>query len=235
MPRITLIKLLKYREWTESLGSDREWRIQLLQSNIYSLLQSLFSKRNGFVIPLRYDYYIALSNGINREIHERILVELESITPNGARIVSLTHKYPFIAQLYATNIIEKSRDKLIYRDGVEDENVILHIDLDDVTSLTYSTSVFETYARITSIYAEATSHASRLGGITSYLGGDNMLVILHREAIDDFVEVVPRYLKIGVGISYSPRRALSLAAEALSVLRRERNRRLLVYSDETHR
>lgn len=235
MPRITLVKLLRYREWTESLGPDREWRIQLLQSSIYSLLQSLFSKQNGFVIPLRYDYYIALSNGIDRDTHERILVELDSIAPHGVRIVSLTHKYPLIAQLIASRIIEHSEDKLVYRDGLEDENVILHIDLDDITSLTYSTSVFETYMRITSIYAEITNYATRLGGLTGYLGGDNMIVILHRDGLNDFIDTLPNYLKVGIGISYSPRKALSLAAKALTILRRERGRRFLVYSDIAHK
>ncbi len=231
MPRITLIKLLKYREWTENLGSDREWKIQLVQSRIYHVLQSLFSKSGGFVIPLRYDYFIALSNGVSREIHEKILVDIESVAPYGVRIVSLSHKYPFTAQLYATRVIEHSTNKLVYIDGVEDENVVIHIDFNNISELTYSSSVFETYARITTIYSEITSYAARLGGITGYLGGDNMIVVLHMEALKEFLEILPSYLKAGVGVSKSPREALSLAAEALTRIRRERSLRYLVLSD----
>ncbi len=231
MPRITLIKLLEYREWTESLGHDREWIIQTNQSRIYSLLQQLFSKRGGFIIPIRYDYYVALSNGIDADTHREILLEIESAAPRGIRIVSLTHKYPFSAQLIATRLLGETTEKFIYLDGEEDENVVLHIDFNNITGMTYMTSIYETYMKIMQFYTQTMYAAARLGGIASYLGGDNMLAIMNRDLVKGFLEIIPSYVKVGIGISYVPRRALELAAEALGKIRKEAGPRLLELSD----
>ncbi len=231
MPRLTIIKLLGYREWTESLGNDREWIIQTRQSKTYTLIQQLFSKKQGFAIPIRYDYYIALSNGIDERTHREILLEIESIAPNGVKIVSLTHKYPFTAQLLGTRILEESTEKLVFIDGEEDENIILHIDFDNITAMTYMTSIYETYMKIMSFYTNITYAAARLGGITTYLGGDNMIAIMNRNTLDEFISNIPSYVKIGGGTSYYPRKALELAAKALSTIRKNRGKRFLLLSD----
>ena len=231
MPRLTIIKLLGYREWTESLGDDREWIIQTNQSKTYTLIQQLFSKKQGFAIPIRYDYYIALSNGIDKETHREILLEIESIAPSGVKIVSLTHKYPFTAQLLGTRILEESSEKLVYIDGKEDENIILHIDFNDITAMTYMTSVFETYMKIMSFYTNITYAAARLGGITTYLGGDNMIAIMNKDTLREFINNIPSYVKIGGGSSYYPRKALELAARALAIIRKNREKHFLLLSD----
>jgi GTP cyclohydrolase IIa len=230
LPRLTLIKLVDYREWTESLGHDREWRIQLTQSKIYNLLQQLFSKKDGFVIPIRYDYFIALSNGIDRETHKKILLEAEAVSPRGVRLVSIVHRKPFSAQLVATRMLENTTEKLVFLDGKEDANTVAHVDFNDISSLTMETSVFETHMKIQRIYGEITYMAARLGGITGYLGGDNMIAVIPSENLDAFLANIPSYLKVGVGVAYKPRKAFELAAEALTVIRRDRKRRFLIHS-----
>ena len=232
MPRITLIKLLEYREWTETLGYDREWKIQELQSNIYSSLQRMFSRRGGFVIPLRYDYFIALSNGFKEKDLEEILTDIEPLSPMGVRIVSLVHRKPFTAQLIATRIAEREDKKLIYIEGEEDPVAVVHVDFNNITRTTIQTSVFETYVKIMNVYSEITRAAVRLGGITGYLGGDNMIVVLSTEAINDLLSLLPTYLKAGVGISINPRKALELSAKALSNIRSNRSRQVLILYDD---
>ncbi len=231
MPRITLIKLLEYREWTETLGYDREWKIQELQSNIYSSLQRMFSRRGGFVIPVRYDYFIALSNGFKEKDLEEILTDIEPLSPKGVRIVSLVHKRPFTAQLMASRIAEKEDEKLVYISGEEDPLAVVHIDFNNITRTTIQTSVFETYVKIMSVYSEITRATIRLGGITGYLGGDNMIAVLSIDAINDLLELLPTYLKAGVGVSLNSRKALELSAKALSDIRTNRRRRFLILYD----
>ncbi len=237
VPRITIIKLLKYREWTENLGFDREWIIQLKQSQIYNLLQTLFSKKNGFVLPIRYDYYIALSNGINHDTHLEILTEIESITPHGVRVVSVSHKYPAIAQLVASHLLHERKDKFLFIDSVEDENVIAHIDFNYVTRYTESTSVFESYMRIISLYYHITKYVFRLGGITAYLGGDNMIALIPSEQVNELLEIMPSYLKVGIGVSNIPRKALQLASKALTMIRHGLvdKKYLILYDEEFHK
>src|SRR5919107_1302206 len=74
----TVIKLEGYGPWTLSLGSDREFQLQILQSNIYSDLQELFSNKNGVVFSNRFDEFIAVSNQINIYEHGEIYDQVSS-------------------------------------------------------------------------------------------------------------------------------------------------------------
>ncbi len=229
MPRITVVELYRYRYWTETLGSDREWIIQSKQAEIYSLLQKLFSRNNGFVIPLRYDYYIALSNGISREVHEEIYTAVSSDCPVTVRFSSVPHKYPLTAEIIATKKLAFSTSNFIFIEGEESPIVVLHIDIDDIMRLTYETSIYETYLMTMKLYTNVIDVALRHGGIASYLGGDNIVAILPEDTYMEFIGILPEYTKTGVGIDYSPRRALELATKALDDIRRRRDKKFIVY------
>ncbi len=235
MPRITLVELHGYREWTESLGYDREWVIQEKQARLYSLLQRSFSKKGGFVLPIRYDYFIVLSNNIDLFSHQAIYLSFEGESPVPVRMASVAHPYPFMAQLEATRLLARSMRDLIYVEGAEDPVVAVHIDYDNIRSFTYETSVYEAYMRVSQIYSYLIGVTQRHGGIAAYLGGDNIIAILPRSTYREYLSILPRTLKAGVGISMVPRRALELAARALSELRARRGFRSLVYADEAPR
>ena len=72
----TVIKLEGYGPWTLSLGSDREYSLQILQSKIYADLQESFSCKNGLVFSNRFDEFIAITNQINVGEHGRIYDDL---------------------------------------------------------------------------------------------------------------------------------------------------------------
>ncbi len=231
MPRITVVELYRYREWTESLGSDREWIIQDQQTRFYNLLQKVSSKNNGFAIPLRYDYYIVLANNISRSVHEEIHTILSSTSPVPVRIVSIPHPYPLTAQLLATSILASTTKSFIYRGGVEDPVVIVHMDIDGITQLTYETSIYESYVSILEFLANVANTVLRYGGITGYLGGDNIVAILPYTIYREYLEILPDYVKAGVGVSESPRKALELATKALDDIRRVRGKKYLINLD----
>ncbi|WP_367834345.1 GTP cyclohydrolase IIa [Vulcanisaeta sp. JCM 16159] len=44
MVQVTIIRLIGYREWTESLGPDREHIIQRVQSQLHNELINVFSR-----------------------------------------------------------------------------------------------------------------------------------------------------------------------------------------------
>ena len=81
--QITLIKLEGYGAWTLTLGSDREYALQILQSKMYADLQEFFSAKNGLVFSNRFDEFIAVTNQISlhehKEIHDRLSKKNESI------------------------------------------------------------------------------------------------------------------------------------------------------------
>ena len=59
-----------------------------------------------------------------------------------------------------------------------------------------------------------------IGGITSYLGGDNLIAILPVDRYIDLIDIMPSYLKIGIGISKIPRKAMELSTKALTSIRK---------------
>jgi len=226
LPRITLIELVDYRKWTEELGYDREGLIQIEQSRIYNTIQKLFWLNNCFVLPFRYDYYIALTNGLNREKLSEIAGQIERETPYGVKTVSTTHKYPSIALYRASMIIRNN--KFYYEDGDEDKYVIVHLDLNNITEMAFETSIYEAYLTILDVYRFISNYVFKHNGIASYLGGDNLFAILPEEEYKLFLEIIPTYIKAGVGISHNSRKALELAARALSMIRSGRVRENII-------
>lgn len=231
MPRITLIELIKYRKWTEELGYDREGYIQIKQSRLYAIFQEKFLEKDCFVLPFRYDYYIVLSNGLSSDELKNIVDNIKTYTPYGLRVASVSHKYPVMALFKAYKMINKNN--FFYEEGDEDKIVIAHLDLNKITELASQTSIYESFIEIISIYKFVNDYAFKNAGITSYLGGDNLIVVLPEEKYRDFLKVIPSYIKVGIGIAYKARKALELAAKALEEIRKNKNaKNVLVLEDE---
>ena len=77
--QITVIRIEGYGPWTLTLGSDREARLQMLQSRIYYDVQRLFSERECLVYSNRFDEYIAISNGLSVSDHIAIHNQLTGL------------------------------------------------------------------------------------------------------------------------------------------------------------
>ena len=77
--QITIIRIEGYGSWTLTLGSDREARLQMLQSRIYYDVQRLFSERECLVYSNRFDEYIAISNGLSVSDHIAIHNQLTAL------------------------------------------------------------------------------------------------------------------------------------------------------------
>ena len=233
MPRITLIELIKYRQWTEELGFDREGLIQVKQARLYSLIQDLFWENNCFTLPFRYDYYIVISNGLKKSILYEITEKIKPHTPYGLKIASTIHKYPVIALDNAFHIL-KDKD-FYYEEGFDEDNIVVaHVDLNKITELALQTSIYESYVEVVTVYKYIVEYAFKHGGIASYLGGDNVVVVLPEESYKSFLEVIPSYIKVGVGISRNARKALELAAKALAKIRSNNiSENVIIYQDDS--
>jgi len=231
VPRVTLIELVNYRRWTEEIGFDREGLIQVRQSNIYSALQEFFWRNDCFVLPFRYDYYVVISNGLKEQALKELFGRAESIAPYGLRIASAIHKYPAVALEKAFQAL-KATD-FYYENGVDGDNIVIaHIDLNKITEAAYWTGIYESYIEIVKTYSHIVLHAFKYNGLASYLGGDNIVVVLPEEFLEEFLELTPSYVKVGVGISRNARKALELAARALHTIRSTGNaRNIIVYRD----
>ncbi|MCE4615454.1 MAG: GTP cyclohydrolase IIa [Aeropyrum sp.] len=221
--RVAVVEQVGYREWTESLGDDREWMIQSLQSEVYSAAQREASKHGGFVLPIRYDIMLILSSGLSHRQHASILSTITSMARVPVRMSSSCGETPLDAVERAWKLLAESSGNLVYEEcGIEEMVAVAHIDLNDVTKLTRIVGPVIAYYEVVDIVSEITRKAQRLGVLVQYLGGDNILAVLPpRESIENIVKelIVRSDLKAGVGVSKKARDSLAMAAHALHEIR----------------
>lgn len=235
MIQITLIRLEGYGPWTATLGSDREHRLQILQSRLYSDMQEQFSKRNGLVFFNRFDEMFVVSNGISVEEHRSIL---DAITTSYDLNISMRigiADTPYKAHKSAKMASSEVGRGLFVADDLnklEGDGLvqIMHIDVDgsttDVSSrlLPYQISLL-----VMRLYIEIAERFLEKGSLTFFLGGDNFMVVSSRlgkreveEAIKDVMAKTSVRLKCGIGIARDGRSAAMLATRALDSIREMR-------------
>jgi len=205
-----LIELINFKSWTESLGYDREWLIQITQSEIYSLIQSITKDFGGYSLPLRYDVQISILP-LNADINlftDDLRSALMSKSPVPISInvrCGLPHEVlsnEFRAECHPRDIC------------------IAHLDLNDFTLKSSHRGLYHPYVDVLRITSEL---AIKLVGraIVQYLGGDNVAVISDPKYLDSIVNEIMKYdVKLGIGISKYPRKSFELATKALSILRK---------------
>ncbi len=219
-----MLELSGYREWTESLGPDREWRIQVTQARVYAAVQEEAAQHGGFVLPMRYDYMLILSSGMTREQLWRVLRAASKVSPVPVRMGSACSPTPLAAEQAAFSALQYAGpgkveyEECRWREGA----AVAHIDLNNVTGLTLRLGAYKAYRIVVEVAEKIAGRLVPAGGVIQYLGGDNLLAILPvdggiyglvREAIS-FSD-----LKAGIGVSRTYRRALALAADALHAIR----------------
>ncbi|MGC9112863.1 GTP cyclohydrolase IIa [Acidilobus sp.] len=221
--KVTLVELARYREWTELLGSDREWRIQEEQSRIYSRAQEAASSRGGLAIPLRYDYLLLLTSGLSDDDVRAIVDSIKEESPVEVRYSTAASRSPAAAVSSAFAILRGNAGGQ-REDCSQEVSVLGHVDLDDVTGLTERTDPLEAFHRVQELLHYVSREARLYGGIAQYLGGDNILVVM---PVDNYEALARRLsetdrVKVGVGVSATPRRAAELATKSLDWIRSHR-------------
>lgn len=211
------VEFVKYREWTESLGKDREWFIQLTQSKVYQVIQSFVSSYGGIALPLRYDYQIILlpyDVGV-REFNESLKKTLLNYSPTPINTL--------VACKRIKDLLKMDLDNENYRDDVSclpESLVVAHADLNDFTKRTRSLGIYRTYSEVLNVIAHYVRELRDIA-IVQYLGGDNIVSICDEDSMQEVLEVLGSVdsIKVGVGVSKIPRKAFMLAAEALDTIR----------------
>ncbi len=229
--RISVLELIGYREWTETLGPDREWLIQKTQADVYRAIQLKVSELGGFVIPIRYDYMILLASNLNEKDHRKILKVVKKYSPVEPRIASSCSETPLAAEEVASNLLQETEaGEVHYEDCKNKEvSVVAHVDADDITGLTKTIGAYKAYIKVLNVLSYLRSRLIEWGGMAEYLGGDNVLMILppnnYHQILEESIKKVRELkLKIGVGVAPTFRKALLLAADALSDLREHDHR-----------
>ncbi|MEM1873202.1 MAG: GTP cyclohydrolase IIa [Acidilobaceae archaeon] len=222
--RVVLVELYGYREWTESLGSRREWRVQEAQTEVYKVLQRESEKLGFFALPGRFDYEILLAPNADPEALPGLLEALKAVSPTPLRASSACGETPRDSERESFKLLsETPLSSVAFRECRRPEAIaIAHIDFNNITGYTRRTSPLESLVHFTEIYARIARLAFDWGGIAAYLGGDNVLVAMSPAVVDSLTSRLLEIadLKAGVGIAESAGEAVALATEALDDVRR---------------
>jgi len=229
--RLALIELVGYREWTEKLGDDREWAIQLVQASLYRAAQDVAKEYGGFIVPLRYDYMVLLASNLGEREHRDVVDSIASVSPVPVRSASYCALTPLEALRGAQGILHTLKPGGLKVAGCShiEAAAVAHIDVNNITDETLARGAYEAFLGVLRLQYTLAEEALRKGAVVQYLGGDNILIVLPpkdplqvTEGILDGIKgaLMPRNgLKAGVGLAPLPRDALSLAARALHDIR----------------
>ncbi len=237
MIQLTIIKITGYGPWTLTLGSDREHKLQMLQSSLYKETQNLFSEKNCLVFSNRFDELFVITNGLSLSDH----IEIQKKLAKSFDLkLSMTIGYgdsPFEANLKAYEarkskiILEKEHSIFGYVDGKADQLVqIMHMDVDGSTSISAKKSPYEISSFMFKLYSEMSEFFLTKNCLTFFMGGDNFMIVASgngKEHAMKFLDLMKEKhgiaLNCGIGTARTAREAVKLATKSLDTIRKLRD------------
>lgn len=237
---MTLIQIDNYGPWTMELGNDREYRLQMLQSSLYSDLQEHISNKNGLAFYNRFDEILAITNGIGLEEHASIQEEILSKYPFTISMSVGRGNTPYEAQHMASVVLQHAgsaqsnkRKRLLLgtpQDSPDDRVQMVHIDVDHATQKYVDViSAFETTMMMRKLSVALAEQFLKKKALTFYFGGDNFASVangVRTDAIEKIFEITGQELHLslkgGIGIARTARKAMELATANLDMIREER-------------
>jgi len=237
MIQLSILKIIGYGPWTLTLGSDREHELQMLQSSLYQELQKEFSEKNCLVFLNRADEFFVVSNGLDLEDHIEIQKNLKKKFEIGLSISIGYSDSPFGANQKAyggrKNNVSLSHEHNIFgfvNSASEKEVIILHFDVDDLSSRRKTLSPFEISSIIFNLYAKMSKFFIKKNSLTFFMGGDNFMVVAStagKKNAKDFIELIKKedgiLLNCGIGTGKTSREAVNLATKSLDTIREIRD------------
>lgn len=237
MVQISLFQIDNYGPWTVKQGFDREAKLQILQSELYSEIQKRLSKKGGIAFFSRFDNILGVTNGIDEKTHLKIQNEINSLYPITISIGVGRADVPYEAQRLASEVLQRygssqsHKRKAVFGIQGKDEGKvqIAHIDINGSTqNITDTISAYSALCVINETYLLLSKLFLKNGGLTFFLGGDNFLVISNNLSSQDFSKIADIVykellveLRIGVGTGYMPKDALISANKSLEKIRKK--------------
>lgn len=236
MIQLTIVKITGYGPWTLTLGSDREHKLQILQSSLYKEIQQLFSEKNSLVFSNRFDELFVVTNGLTLSDHVEIQEKLKKSFDLDLSMTIGYGKSPFEANLQADKarkskiILDKDHDIFGFVDGKVDQKVqIMHMDVDGSTSISATKSPYEISSLMFKLYAEMSEFFLAQDSLTFFMGGDNFMIISDGNGkvhATKFLEHIKQRhgiaLNCGIGTATNARDAAKLATKSLDTIRQLR-------------
>jgi GTP cyclohydrolase IIa len=237
MIQLTIIKITGYGPWTLTLGSDREHQLQILQASLYKEIQNLFSERNCLAFPNRFDEIFVITNGLSIDEHIEIKKKLAQSFELGLSMAIGQGQTPLEASSSADKARRSNTMLSIEHDvfGFQlqkdvDLVQIIHMDVDDSTSVSAKKSPYEVSLLIIKLYSEMSEFFLQRNLLTFFMGGDNFMIIsssINKDEITRFLKIVKQKYDIsfncGIGTAKTGRDAAKLATQSLDKIRELRD------------
>jgi len=214
--KLGVLRLVRYESWICSLGYDREYLVQARQHELLRELHRRGAAIGAFAIPLTYDLAALILNSVRTKDYVKVVEDLSSISPVPLKaMIGRGDTYPKAL----SNAMEL--EAFTYPE-LEEPTAAVHVDLNGYYDLLEREGAYRAYEVVTSLAEKLRRLAFNLGGLATYMGGDNVLAFLPIEAVDSFVAraLAEDDVKVGVGVAPTPRRAVALSTEALAAIRR---------------
>ncbi|HSB56806.1 MAG TPA: GTP cyclohydrolase IIa [Nitrosopumilaceae archaeon] len=237
MIQLTIIKITGYGPWTLTLGSDREHKLQMLQSSLYGETQKLFSEKNCLVFSNRFDELFAITNGLSLNDHIEIKKKLKKSFELDLSMTIGNGQTPFEANLEADKarksktFLNEELNIFGFMDGKSEQTVnIMHMDVDGSTSISAKKSAYEISSLIFKLYSDMSEFFLVQNSLTFFMGGDNFMIISSSTAKENatkFLESIEKKygvsMNCGIGAAKTAREAASLATKSLDTIREMRD------------
>ena len=237
MIQLTILKITGYGPWTLTLGSDREHRLQILQSSLYKEILNLFSEKNCLAFPNRFDEIFVITNGLTIRDHVEIQEKLSKLFDLGLSMTIGQGSTPFEANSNADNarranlVLDKEHN--IFGQSLQNGNdlvQIIHLDVDGSTYISAKKSPYEVSSLILKLYSEMSEFFLKKNSLTFFMGGDNFMIVsssVGQETISEFLELIKEHhgisFKCGIGTARTGRDAAKLATKSLDKIREIRD------------
>ncbi|ACB40661.1 GTP cyclohydrolase IIa [Pyrobaculum neutrophilum] len=210
MHGVVVVELKGYREWTESLGPRREHIIQQVQSRIQAAVWRSFTAVGALPHHFRYDFYIALVNGVSLDLVKRAVEKAARASPVGAGFCLGVGETPYEAYLRCGG----------GGGGAASPAVVAHMDVINSTEATRRNGPLDVYLKVVKLLGQLGERCKDLGCMAFYLGGDNIALFLPSpNAIYSILDGVDLRVRVGVGVAKRPYNAFVRATWALDRLR----------------
>lgn len=220
MVKIGILRLLNYESWISSLGYDREHIVQAEQHKLLRALYKRGAEIGAFTIPLTQDIIVLILNSVELRKFLMIVKALTKSSPVSFRVmVGWGETYP-------EAFIKTINPEVLMHSELRELTVVAHADLNGYYDLLKEQGIYRTYETIIDFVEEFRRLTHSLGGIASYLGGDNVLAFLpdieSTKTLITRLSAENKNIKVGIGIAFTPRTAITLAAKALATLREKK-------------
>lgn len=237
MIQLTILKITGYGPWTLTLGSDREHRLQILQSSLYKEIQNLFSEKNCLVFSNRFDELFAVTSGLTLNDHVEIQKKLKESFELELSMSIGRGESPFDANLQAyearksKTFLNKELNIFGFTDGKTEQTVqIMHIDVDGSTSISTKKSPYEISSLMFKLYSEMSEFFLKQNYLSFFMGGDNFMIVTSgngQENASKFLDMIEKKynmtMNCGIGTAKTAREAAKLATKSLDAIREMRD------------